>query len=70
MHLRVHLIVAVADAHRDDAAEEIQILIAIGVPDVLVFGPRHYQRLFVVMKNRGEQEFFVGEYDFVFGHSF
>ena len=68
VHLGVHLVVAVPHAHRDDAAEEIQVLVAVGVPHVLVLGARHHQRLLVVMEDRGEQEFLVGENDFVFGH--
>ena len=36
--LRVHRLVAVADADSDDAAEEVQILIAVGVPDKLILG--------------------------------
>ena len=42
---RVHPVIAVADAHRQDAAEEIQILVAVRIPDELVLGPRDHQRL-------------------------
>ncbi len=38
VNLGVHLVVAMADADGDDAAEEIQILVAVGIPDVLIFG--------------------------------
>ena len=65
--LGVDLVVAVADADGDDAAEEIEVLVAVGVPDILIFGARDDQRLLEVMKDRGEQEFFVGENDFFFG---
>ena len=66
--LGIDLVVAVADAHGDDAAEEIQVLIAIGVPDVLVLGAGDYQGLFVEMKNGGEEVFLIRNDDFFFGH--
>ena len=40
MHLGIHLIVAVADADGDDSAEEIQVLVAVGIPDILIFRVR------------------------------
>ena len=68
VHFGVNLIVAVADADGDDAAEEIEILVAVGVPDVLIFRARHDQRLLEIMKDRREKEFFIGKNDFVFCH--
>ena len=49
--LGVDLVVAVADADGHDAAEEIQILVAVGVPDILVLGARDDQRLLVEMED-------------------
>jgi len=54
--LGVDFLIAVAHADGDDAAQEIQVLIAVGVPDVLVLGARHNERLFEVMKYRGEKD--------------
>ena len=45
VNLSIHRLVAMADADGDDAAEEIQILIAVGVPDELILGVRDDQRL-------------------------
>ena len=67
MDLGVHLVVAVADADGDDAAEEIEVLVAVGVPDVLILGARDDQRFLEVMEDGGEEEFLVGEDDFFFG---
>src|ERR1017187_7128077 len=39
--LGVDLLVAVAHADGDDAAQEIQVLLAVGVPDVLILGARY-----------------------------
>ena len=66
----VHLLVAVADAHGDDAAEEVEILVAVGVPDVLVLGAVDDQRLFVIVEDGGEEEFLIGKNDLVFGHGY
>ena len=68
VQLLIHLFVAMADADGDDAAEEIQVLIAVGIPDVLILGVRDDQRLFVVMEDGGEQMVAVGEDDLFFGH--
>ena len=68
VQLLVHLFVAVADADGDDAAEEIQILIAVRVPHVLIFGVRDHQRFFVVVEDGGEEMVAVGEQDVFFGH--
>ena len=72
IHLRVqlaiHLVIAVAHAHRDDAAEKIQVLIAVGVPNVLVLGVRDYQRFFVVMEHAREKVLALSQQDLFFGH--
>ena len=68
VELRVDAVVAVADADRHDAAEEIEILVAVGVPDVLVLGARDHQRLLVIVKDRGKQKLPIGQDDFVLGH--
>ena len=64
----VHLVVAVADADRDNAAKEIEVLIAIRIPDVLVLGMVNHQRLLEVVKNGREEKLLVRENDFFFGH--
>ena len=65
----VHLLIAVTDAHRQDAAEEIQILVAVGIPNVLVFRSGQHKRLAEVVENRREQAFLVGQNDFLLGHT-
>jgi hypothetical protein len=66
----VHEVVAVADADGDDAAEEIEVLVAIGIPNVLIFGMRDDQRFPEVIEDRREEEFFLREKDFLFRHNF
>src|SRR6185437_8033220 len=56
----VHFVVAVADAHCDDAAEKIEVLVSIGIPDILVFRMRNHERLLIVMKNCGKEELLIG----------
>jgi hypothetical protein len=51
VHARVHALVAVADADGDDAAEEIQVAVAVGVPHVLVLGAIDDERLRVVVED-------------------
>jgi hypothetical protein len=72
VHLRVnrlvHLFVAVTDAHGQDAAEEVQVLVAVGIPDELVFGSGQHQRLAEVVENSREQTLLVGQNDFFLGH--
>jgi hypothetical protein len=51
MQFAIDLVVAVAHAHGDDAAEKVQVLIAVGVPNVLVLGVGDYQRRLVVVKD-------------------
>ncbi len=36
MYFRINLVVAVPNAHRKDAAKEIEVLVAISVPDKLI----------------------------------
>ncbi len=61
--------VGMADADGHDAAEEIQILVAVGIPDELVPGARQHQGSLVVVKHRGEDVLLLREYDFIFGHT-
>jgi len=68
VQLTIYFLVAVPDADGDDAAEKIQVLIAVGIPDILVLGVRDDQRFFVVMKDGREKMVPVGEKDFFFGH--
>jgi hypothetical protein len=65
---RVHAIVAMAHADGKNAAEEIEILVAIGVIHELVFGARDHQRLLVVMEDRRKKELLAREDNFVFSH--
>ena len=70
--LRVYFLVygfiAVAHAHRNDAAEEVEILVAVRIPDVLIFRVRDDQRFFEVMEDRREKKLPLGEKDFLFRH--
>ena len=59
-----YFFIAVADADRHDATEEIQILVAVGVPDELVLGFGHHQRFRKVVENAREDVFLVRENDF------
>jgi hypothetical protein len=70
MHFAVHFFIAVAHADGHDAAKKIQILVAVGVPDVLILGARYDQRLFVIMENRGEKIFAIREENFILSHFF
>src|SRR5579863_3377639 len=67
-HFPVDLFVAMSDAHGDDTTEEIEVLFAIRIPNVLVPGVGDYERLFKVVENRGEQEFLLGEENLLFIH--
>ena len=69
VHRRVHPVVAVADADRQNAAEEIQVLVAVGVPDELILGAREHQRFAIVVEHRRKQAFLIRQNDFVFGHA-
>jgi hypothetical protein len=64
----VDLVVAMAHAHRHDAAQEIQVLIAIRIPEVLILGARNHQRLLIEVEDRGKQKLLIGKNNFVFGH--
>ncbi len=68
MHLLIHRFIAMADADGHDAAEEIEVLIPVDVPDVLIFRLGHHQRLFEIVKNAGKQMLLIRENDFLFGH--
>src|SRR5271165_1857668 len=68
MDLLIHTLIAVADTYCDYASEEIQVLVAIGVPDVLIFGVRNHERRLVVVKNGREQVLAIGKNHFFFGH--
>src|SRR5471030_157497 len=66
--LGIHLLVTMAHAYRNNAAEEVQILMAVGIPHILILGVRDHHRFLVVMKNRRKQVFLISENDFVFCH--
>ena len=51
--------------NREDAAEKIQILVPVEIPDVLHLAAIGHQRLFKVVGDRGPQEFFVFGDDFL-----
>jgi hypothetical protein len=61
-------VVEVSYADRDNAAEEVEILSAVGIPNVLILGPLNDQGFFVVVKDGGEQELLTGQKDFVTCH--
>ena len=65
MHLRVDFVIRAADAHCVTMPRKIEILLAAGIPHVLIFGACDDQRLLVVMEDRRKKEFPVGENDFV-----
>ena len=69
MHRSIHPFIAVADADRQDSAEKIQVLVAFGIPDELILGPRQHQRLAVVMEHRRKEVFLIRQNDFFFGHT-
>jgi hypothetical protein len=68
VHLPIDILVAMADADSDDAAEKIQILVTVHVPHVLVLGVRNDKRLLVVMKDARKQVLTLSEKDLLFGH--
>jgi threonine 3-dehydrogenase len=68
VNLRVYLLIAVANADRDNPAEEIQILIAIRIPNVLILRSLNDKGLLEVMKDGGKEELFLRKKDFLFGH--
>jgi hypothetical protein len=53
-----HLLVAMAHAHGQNAAEKIQKLLAVAVIDVLISGMIDDQRLIVVSRHAGKEIFF------------
>lgn len=69
VHLRGHLAgdlgVAVADGDSEDAAKEIEVLVAVEIPDVLHRAAVGHQRLLEVVGHRGPEVFLVLGDDFV-----
>src|SRR6266542_2068869 len=65
-----YFLVAMPDAHREDAAEEIQELLAVGIVNILIFGMIDDQRFVVIGCHAREQIFFLLLEDFVFVHTF
>src|SRR3954454_15876788 len=61
VNFRVYGFVAVADADSHDAAEKVEVLVSVSVPDVLIFGPVDNQRLLIEVKYGGEQVFPLGK---------
>src|SRR5690349_21919889 len=59
-----------AHRNRDDAAEEIEVLFAVGVPQVLHAGVVGDQRLGVVGGDGGKQELFIFAGNLFFGHEY
>jgi hypothetical protein len=57
-----------ADADGHDTAEEIQVLIPIGVPNVLILGARNDERLFIIVENGRKEVVPIRENDLFFGH--
>ncbi len=55
MHLAIYVVIAVADANGDDAPEEIQILIPVRIPHILIFGVRNHQWFLVVVEDGREK---------------
>src|SRR5687767_6837717 len=67
---RVDCLIAVADAHGDNAPEEIEVLVSIGIPNILVLGARNHQRLLIKVEDAREQEFLIRENNFGFCHGY
>ena len=65
----IHFLVAMSDANGENAAEKVQILVAVSVVNILVFGARNHQRFLVVVEDGGEQKFLVCEKDLFFCHN-
>ena len=55
----VDLVVGVADGDGQDAAEEVEVLVAVGVPDPQALALRQDDRLLVVLDRRREEELLV-----------
>jgi len=60
------LLVAMADADGENAAEEIEIFLAVDIVNVVVFGVIHHQRLVVISGHTGEEIFPMLVNDFLF----
>jgi hypothetical protein len=58
-----------ADADGDNAAKEVQILISIRVPYVLILGVVDHQRFLVIVKDGWEQMVAIGEENVFFRHA-
>ncbi len=69
VNLLVHFLVGMPDADGNDSAEEVEILLPIGVPDVLIFRSLDDKRFLEEMKNSGEKMFFMRKDDVVLIHS-
>ena len=66
--LRGNSVVAMADAYRDNSAEEIQVGVAVHIVDVLILRVVNHKWLVEVVEYRRKQVLFLGEEDFVLGH--
>ncbi len=64
----VHGFVAVAHADGDDAAEKIEILIAVRIPHELVFCVCHHQWFPIVVKYAREKILLIRQNDFLLRH--
>ena len=69
MHLAIDVVIAMANADGDDAAEEIQVLISVRIPNVLILGVRNHERFLVVMEYRRKKIVAIREDDLFFGHA-
>ena len=65
VYCRIDTVVQMTDADRDDAAEEVKVLLAIRVPNVLILGSFDDQRAVKEMEHRREQVLLPGEDQFV-----
>ena len=69
VYFGVYLIIAVPYADCDNAPEKVQVLIAVRIPDKLIFRVRDHQRLRKVVEHGRKEELFLGQEDFLFRHS-
>ncbi len=69
LDFRGHFFIGVAHADGDNAAQKVEILLAVHVEEVLALAVVEHQRVFVIGGDAVEQIVFVLANNFVFGHS-
>ena len=67
-YLGIHRFIAMSDADGDNATEEIQVLVSVSIPDILIFCAIEDQRLFEVMEYGRKNVFLLRQQNLVFCH--